>query len=46
MARAGQKTKPIKANRRPSAGNSKYETRNSKQRHLTDPYLKKQSQFC
>jgi hypothetical protein len=37
-----EKTKPIC---RPSAGNPKHEARNPKQRRLTEPNLKKQSQF-
>jgi hypothetical protein len=35
-------TKPI---RQPSAGNPKHEARNTKQQHITEPKLKKQSQF-
>ena len=40
-----KKTKPIKANRRPLAGNPKHEALNSKRRHITEHNLKKQSQF-
>jgi len=39
------KTKPNKANRRPLAGNPKHEALNTKELYLTEPYLKKQSQF-
>jgi len=43
------KTKPIQSQTKPIclplAGNQKYETLNPKYRHLTEAYLKKQSQF-